>query len=457
MSRARMFVVSLVLMFSTFAFGQDGNPPITNADVVSMAKAGIGEQTIVLSIKKGPTKFDTSAQALIELKKAGVGDQILNAILSTSSQSGEAKELVLKPEVPGTALLQKALAAIGPAEKLVQVHGTLSKTTATVSNQGVVNTYDREFIRSFPDKIYQHVRSASGKTNIQVVTSDFSYRGSGKMTIPVPTDNLQAIRTQLLFDKFNIAQHLLDYSAFSEGQGTLNGSVVDILKITHDGDEVLWELDPHSGRVLGTKLHRASGDVINEFSDYREINGIYTPYKQHTVESGLITDQTVSDYEINPAIDPSLFTRPKELSADALRFKVIQEESVPYTQESGGGVNTSCNISGSANSMSTVNSVGSSAYGSGTTTSNMHMNCNSYDTTIRWSHVLNTMFIEASDGNAYIIACDRAWRWSKCVPLRTGQSFNAKFTSKGIEVQAFNSKGKEDEPVYRVLQSKSMK
>jgi len=52
MSRARMFVVSLVLMFSTFAFGQDGNPPITNADVVSMAKAGIGEQTIVLSIKK---------------------------------------------------------------------------------------------------------------------------------------------------------------------------------------------------------------------------------------------------------------------------------------------------------------------------------------------------------------------------------------------------------------------
>jgi len=377
--------------------------------------------------------------------------------LSTSSQSGEAKELVLKPEVPGTALLQKALAAIGPAEKLVQVHGTLSKTTATVSNQGVVNTYDREFIRSFPDKIYQHVRSASGKTNIQVVTSDFSYRGSGKMTIPVPTDNLQAIRTQLLFDKFNIAQHLLDYSAFSEGQGTLNGSVVDILKITHDGDEVLWELDPHSGRVLGTKLHRASGDVINEFSDYREINGIYTPYKQHTVESGLITDQTVSDYEINPAIDPSLFTRPKELSADALRFKVIQEESVPYTQESGGGVNTSCNISGSANSMSTVNSVGSSAYGSGTTTSNMHMNCNSYDTTIRWSHVLNTMFIEASDGNAYIIACDRAWRWSKCVPLRTGQSFNAKFTSKGIEVQAFNSKGKEDEPVYRVLQSKSMK
>jgi hypothetical protein len=456
MYRARMFVVLFVLI-SILANAQDANQPITNADVVSMTKSGIGEQTIILSIKQGVTKFDISSQGLIELKKAGVADQVLNAMLAASLQKDEVKMPAVKAELPGTALLQKALEAIGPAEKLAQVHGTLSKTTATVKNQGVVNTYDREFVRSFPDKIYQHVRGASGQTSVQVVTSDFGYRESGKMTTTIPSDNLQSIRTQLVFDKFNIAQHLADYSAFSEGQDTLNGSVVDVLKITHDGEEVLWELDPHSGRLLGTKFHKASGDVINEFSDFREISGIYTPFRQHTVESGLITDQVVGDYEINPTANPSLFERPKALSADSLSFKVIQEQSVPYTQESGGGVNTSCNISGSANSVSTVNSVGSTAYGSGTTNSNMHMNCNSYDTTIRWPHVLNTMFIEASDGNAYIIACDRAWRWSKCVPLRTGQTFNAKFTSKGMEVQAFNSKGKEDEPVYRVLQSKSMK
>ena len=106
------------------------------------------------------------------------------------------------------------------------------------------------------------------------------------MTTPVPSDNLQSIRTQLEFDKFNIAQLLTDYSAFSEGQDTLNGSVVGILKITHAGKEVLWELAPHSGRLLATKFREVSGD-----------DGIYSPYKQHTVESGLITDQTISEYE----------------------------------------------------------------------------------------------------------------------------------------------------------------
>ncbi len=33
-----------------------------------MTKAGIGEQTIILTIQRGPVKFDTSPQALIDLK-----------------------------------------------------------------------------------------------------------------------------------------------------------------------------------------------------------------------------------------------------------------------------------------------------------------------------------------------------------------------------------------------------
>jgi hypothetical protein len=84
------------------------------------------------------------------------------------------------------------------------------------------------------------------------------------------------------------------------------------------------------------------------------------------------------------------------------------------------------------------------------------MNCRSWDTTIRWTHVLNAMFAEASDGNAYIIACDRAWRWSKCIPLKAGDTFLAERTDKGFRVQSFNSKSKEHEAVYSVLQSKSL-
>ena len=141
--------------------------------------------------------------------------------------------------------------------------------------------------------------------------------------------------------------------------------------------------------------------------------------------------------------------------SQGLTLKVLQVQSVPYIQESGGGISTSCSIVGTANTSAYASTFGNSTYGNATTSSNQQMSCDSYDTTVQWPHVLNVMFAEASDGNSYIFACDRAWRWSKCVPLQAGQVFNARFTEKGLEVQAFNTKGKEENPTYHVLQSKS--
>jgi hypothetical protein len=87
----------------------------------------------------------------------------------------------------------------------------------------------------------------------------------------------------------------------------------------------------------------------------------------------------------------------------------------------------------------------------------LRMNCSSTDNTVRWTHVLNAMLVEASDGNAYIIACDRAWRWSKCSALKPGDVFNARQTDKGFMVQFVNTKSEEKEATYSVLQAKSLR
>jgi hypothetical protein len=147
--------------------------------------------------------------------------------------------------------------------------------------------------------------------------------------------------------------------------------------------------------------------------------------------------------------------RPPESEPQGFTLTVVQEQSIPYTGESGGGVSTTCNIVGAANTSAYVNTYGNSAYGNSTTNLNQRMQCNSYDNTIRWPHILNVMFAQASDGISYIIACDKAWRWSKCSGLRAGDTFSARITAKGIEVQAVNSKGKEENLTYQILQSRS--
>jgi len=63
--------------------------PITNADVVTMIKANLSETTIIAAIKQGPTDFDTSPTALIELKEQGVTDDMLQAMMHSQPQPND--------------------------------------------------------------------------------------------------------------------------------------------------------------------------------------------------------------------------------------------------------------------------------------------------------------------------------------------------------------------------------
>ena len=88
------FLLCLLVISVTAA--QEAKKPLTNADVIEMSKAGLPERTIVLAIQKGPTSFDTSPQALIQLKNQGVSPTVLDAMLqpgsatATSSQTASA-------------------------------------------------------------------------------------------------------------------------------------------------------------------------------------------------------------------------------------------------------------------------------------------------------------------------------------------------------------------------------
>lgn len=451
----RLPVFALVLFVSQLAKEQAAPAQITNSDVISMTKAGIGEQTIILAIQRGPVNFDTSPQALIALKTAGVSDQVLNAMLASANSEGKTSPEV--NSVDAAALFQKALNAMGPREKIAAIHSYRWTANVNQNTQGRTNSFERETVRVYPDRLYMSVKAANGTVQKEVITPEFNYRSAGTMTVAVPPTDLEDIRLGFQFELTYIAQHPEDYSVSAVGEARGGNTDVERLKISQSGKHVIWDIDSHTGRLLSATLSSASGDVVTEYSDWRLVDGVYFPFKRHSTDSNTIRDFSVSDFEVNPVIDVTLFQPPAQNPAQGLTLKVLQSQSVPYIQESGGGISTSCNIVGTASTSAYANTYGTNTYGNATTDSNQHMTCNSYDTTVRWPHVLNVMFAEASDGNSYMFACDAAWRWSKCVPLRVGQVFNARFTDKGLEVEAFSTKGKEENPTYHVLQSKSLR
>jgi hypothetical protein len=445
-----VLAVFLFLFALLSVVGQATPPEITNADVIGMAKAGIGDQTIILAIQRGPVKFDTSPQALIALKSGGVSDQVLNAILASINSKGQMSTEVRAVDDP-RALFQKALDAIGPHEKVMAIQSTRWKGQISVG----AGSSERETVRIFPDKTYINVKSATGQAQTIVVTPDFGYRTSGKMTTSVPAADLDALRSQMEFDSLQVAQHSEEYAVSLSGEEQVGGIAAAKLTISKSGKSVVWEVDPQTGRLLSIRATTQLGDVLTDLSDWRQVDGVQVAFRRHMAQPGGASDLVIAEYEINPVIDEKIFERPSQSPSQGVTLKVLQAQSVPYVQQSGGGISTSCSIVGNSNTSAYANTVGSSTYGNATTNSNQHMNCSSYDTTVRWPHVLNVMFAEASDGNSYMFACDRAWRWSKCVPLQVGQVFNARFTDKGLEVDGLNAKGKEESPIYHVLQSKS--
>jgi hypothetical protein len=61
------------------AFGQAET--LTNSEIILMTKAGLSEELIARKIADSNAKFDTATEALIELKKSGVADEIIALML----------------------------------------------------------------------------------------------------------------------------------------------------------------------------------------------------------------------------------------------------------------------------------------------------------------------------------------------------------------------------------------
>jgi hypothetical protein len=55
---------------------------MTNETVIQMVKAGFSESVILAKMRSSQTKFDTRTDALIELKKAGVPEKVMQMIVS---------------------------------------------------------------------------------------------------------------------------------------------------------------------------------------------------------------------------------------------------------------------------------------------------------------------------------------------------------------------------------------
>src|SRR5215203_3390294 len=79
-----ILIVSLALTLSTTLPAQQSQkqPALTNSAVVKLTRAGFKEKTIISIISARVPNFDLSPDRMIELKRSGVSEKIIVAMLA---------------------------------------------------------------------------------------------------------------------------------------------------------------------------------------------------------------------------------------------------------------------------------------------------------------------------------------------------------------------------------------
>ena len=78
-----LLAACLCLSFVIVASGQKPDGPLTNASVVRLVKAGFKEKTIITIINNRPSDFKLDTEQLISLKRNGVTENVILAMLSS--------------------------------------------------------------------------------------------------------------------------------------------------------------------------------------------------------------------------------------------------------------------------------------------------------------------------------------------------------------------------------------
>jgi hypothetical protein len=221
--------LALSLVLSATLIAQDEHKILTNADVLSMTMGGMNEKTIVLLIQQSQAKFDTSPDALVGLKKDGVSDEVLNAMLLAAAP--RSKNSTDEAALDGSRLLSKALGAIGMPEQLASVHATRVKIAVTQITASGTADSQVERVTVYPDKLYATSQTSNGLLRKVVVTPEFSYQTSGNMEAALTSPVLDELRSGIKNESAYIAQHLTDYTCLSEGTEQIGSVATSRIRI----------------------------------------------------------------------------------------------------------------------------------------------------------------------------------------------------------------------------------
>ena len=81
-------IITILCACSLTCFSQDKSKTLTNASIIEMKNVGLPKSTIKSMIESSPCNFEVDMNSIIALKKKGIEEEVLNAMIAKASSAG---------------------------------------------------------------------------------------------------------------------------------------------------------------------------------------------------------------------------------------------------------------------------------------------------------------------------------------------------------------------------------
>lgn len=264
-----LLIILATLFINITAFAQ--NEKLTNQSILDMIELGFSEDVILTKIKTSDVDFDTSIDALKELKSKGVGDAIIMSIMNGDKKQEETKGDITENR---TGIY-------------INNNGQYTKILPTVFSGSKTNTLGASFSYGIASAKIKSVMNNAESTN--VITTD--------------TPEFWFYFAQKDNDSFNVgASNWWFASATSPNEFAL----VKLNKKKNKRELVTGKVNVYSGTSIGVDEKYTipfSIEIINDFT-YKVVPketiepGEYCFFYQGTIPQGGFTNQSVFDFSI---------------------------------------------------------------------------------------------------------------------------------------------------------------
>jgi zinc protease len=233
----------------------------------------------------------------------------------TAAPAAVAAPAASTPE--GAALVRKVQDFVGGKAKLGAIKALRAQNSATMKTPQGDMTLESDMITEYPDKQHNVITMPMGQMTM-VVTPDagFVLTPMGPQDLPGSqrTSTLESMKGDIETVLMNVDNPKYVFTtAGTEKLGDVNAAV---LQINADGTQLKWYVEPSTGRILRkSQMAKAprSGELVTEYAEWKTFAGLNLPARFTTTLNGeQMAAGEMKSLEVNPTIDPAIWSKPQK-------------------------------------------------------------------------------------------------------------------------------------------------